>query len=244
MQRLGRPPITEAVINLRVSLPSDATLARLEPIHQAVRDRYPEREPLFTVPAEVAAQGTPQLAEGGPYHDGWLYRSADGRQVIQARLGGFSFSRLSPYESWRAFRDEARALWEVYLVVAKPLHVTRVALRFINRIAVPLPIFDLRDYFRMCPEIPEGLPRDLSGLFMRIVVHDPNTQAVAIITQATEPMAESGQVIPFVFDIDVFHEETSLPEGEQPWVTLEKLRYLKNELFFKSVTEKTLDLCR
>ena len=71
-----------------------------------------------------------QSSAGGP--DGYLFTSVDGRQVVQARLDGFTFSRLKPYDKWESLRDEARELWQHYVQIASPETVTRVALRYIN----------------------------------------------------------------------------------------------------------------
>ena len=42
--------------------------------------------------------------------NGYIFASSDERQIFQARLDGFSFSRLAPYDRWETFRDEARRL--------------------------------------------------------------------------------------------------------------------------------------
>jgi len=66
-----------------------------------------------------------------------------------------TYSHLPPYSNWNAFRDEVRPLWERYVEFVKPEAVTRIALRYINRIYIPQTVYELSDYFRLYPQIPE-----------------------------------------------------------------------------------------
>ena len=40
--------------------------------------------------------------------DGYVFTSADGKQVVQYRLDGFTFSRLRPYTRWEEVFAEAQ----------------------------------------------------------------------------------------------------------------------------------------
>lgn len=179
-------------------------------------------------------------AAGGP--DGYLFTSVDGRQVVQARLDGFTFSRLKPYDKWEALRDEARELWQHYVQIASPETVTRVALRYINRIEIPLPMRDFKDYILTTPEIAPALPQGLDSFFMRLVIPDSKTQAVGIVTETVEPVDESGKRLPLIFDIDVFRTAAFNVQDNAMWETFENLHDLKNEIFFKSITSKAKEL--
>jgi uncharacterized protein (TIGR04255 family) len=43
-------------------------------------------------------------------------------------------------------------------------------------------------------------------------------------------------------DIDVFREVSLEPDSEKIWEILEELRNIKNNIFFKSITQKTKEL--
>jgi uncharacterized protein (TIGR04255 family) len=62
-------------------------------------------------------------------------------------------SHLAPYENWNAVRDEARRLWALYRSIAKPSKLIRLAVRYINRIDMPLPLGDFKDYLRTVPDV-------------------------------------------------------------------------------------------
>lgn len=52
-----------------------------------------------------------QAGVGAP--DGFLLSSSDKLRIVQARLDGFTFSRLAPYETWERLRDEAKSAWRI-----------------------------------------------------------------------------------------------------------------------------------
>lgn len=237
-------PITEALIDIRTQLPDTASLSSLEKLHSAIQAQYPQKG------ARMMWQGSLQLKdEEEPIKtaqhglDGYLFTSSDGRQVVQFRLDGFSFSRLRPYSRWEEVYGEARRLWEIYAAGTKPIVVRRVATRYINSIEIPLKRFDYDDYFTAVPKIPEGLPQLLSHFFTRLVIPFPDHGATAIVVQtpAEKPDPVNTTVI---LDIDAFVEVSLAPGDAKLDEILAILRKVKNEIFFRSVTEKTKDLFR
>jgi len=240
--RFENAPITEALLDIRAKLPSGVDLARLAAFQEAVQDIYPTRRERFSWQGgfQVKPGEPPEVfrPSGGP--DGYLFTSKDGKQIVQARLDGFTFNRLKPYDKWDSFRDAARQQWERYLEIATPEIVSRAALRYINRIEIPLPMKDFREYILTTPEIAPKVPQGLAGFFMRLVIPDGRSKSVAIVTQTMEdPQA---QVLPLIFDIDVFREAAFDVHGEEMWEALEQLREYKNEIFFNSITERTKEL--
>ena len=132
-------PITEALLDIRVKLPVQTDLKTLATFQDAIKLRYPLRQERLAWRGQIEIKSTPvthvsQSAAGGP--DGYLFTSNDGRQVVQARLDGFTFSRLKPYDKWESLRDEARELWQHYVQIASTERHS-VALRYINRIEIP-----------------------------------------------------------------------------------------------------------
>ena len=188
----------------------------------------------------------PEYTERSGGLQGYIFFSAesDPSKAVQSRLDGFAFSKLKPYENWPTFRDEARELWQRYVAVAHPTSVKRLALRFINRISLPRSVYDFGEYLRTIPDIPETLPHGVAEFFMRLVIPQPNSQATAIITVATNVNELNEAIIPVIFDIDVFAELMIDPESNAIWEIFEELRVIKNDYFFDSLTEKTRELFR
>ena len=143
METFRNPPITEALIDIRADLPSDITLSELEKLQEAIKSHYPKKRlrHRFEGVIEFKEQEAPRAESKDLGPDGYFFWSADENQAVQFRLDGFTFNRLRPYKNWDAMRSEAKPLWELYLANARPLHVTRLALRYINSIDIPAKSF-------------------------------------------------------------------------------------------------------
>ncbi len=239
-RHLNNAPITEALIDLRVKLPVETQDAKLIlSLHERIRERFPHEKEIQHVEYRFES-GPPQKEKTTSSHIGYRYDSADGRQVIQARLDGLTFSWLKPYETWEVLRREAFSVWQLYQDVMKPEAITRVATRYINQIEIPGPLIDFDDYLTAGPIVPKALPQALASFFTRIVVPDEKNQVTAIITQVFQPGANP-QVAPVILDIDVIKEKLFESESAA-WDTIDSLRAIKNLAFFDSITEKTAEL--
>src|SRR5437899_1973035 len=134
-------PIAEAILDIRVSLPGETPLDQLSQVNAETADAFPtQREAIavtgqFTVGPQVSSSTTQS-------RNGYVFVSEDERSVFQARLDGFSFSRLAPYEDWSSFRAAAHRQWSAYRTELDPTTIDRVALRYVNRINLPLPFDD------------------------------------------------------------------------------------------------------
>lgn len=240
-------PITEAVLDLRVQLGENTAFEALDEFAEAVAKAYPEKKIRSNLEARLQfnKEAHDLRAEGVATKDGYLLSSNDGRQVVQGRLSGFTFSRLKPYQDWGTMRDEARRLWSIYCSFAVPKTVTRIALRYINRVEIPTDQFlDFKDYFLTAPEIAPGVSQGLVNFFMRLVVPDEQKRGIAIITETVDEKHDDPSVYPLIFDIDVFQTGSFQPDSDKVWDVLEQLRDLKNDIFTKSFTDKAKELFR
>lgn len=240
---LPHAPIAEALLDIQVVLPKSVTISDLEKLHDFFRERFPLKKPRASgsIRVEIKGEGVEPKISTSAAPDGFFFSSSDSKQVVQARLNGFSFSRLKSYNTWETFRDEARAAWNIYTKIVAPESITRIALRYINRIEIPFPMGDFKEYVLTTAEIAPGLPQGMSEFFMRLVVPKQELEATAIITQAMEPVQE-GARLPLIFDIDVFRLGSFAVATDEIWTMFESLRNLKNEIFFKSITPKAEEL--
>ena len=238
-RHLEKAPITEALVDIRVKLPPTIDLSTLDSIHALFAKEYPEKRERIKMEGEFDFKAK-EFSRKTSVVDGYLCFSADKKQAVQIRLDGFTFSRLKPYESWGSLRKEAFRLWQLYVQYASPELITRVALRYINRLEVPLPIRDFSEYLTAPPTVPQNLPQEWISFLTRNVILDQSLDAVAIITQSLDPIG-TAQVAPILLDIDVFKEGQFAVDGIEAWRTTDNLREFKNRIFFGSVTEKALE---
>ncbi|MBI4286371.1 MAG: TIGR04255 family protein [Chloroflexi bacterium] len=241
-RHLANAPIKEALIDFRVKLPSTFDVKSFTRLEDRLKSLYPKVEEIrqVTVGVEIAGKEFKQtVQETG--RAGVFFSSSDGKNVAQFRADGFTFNRLSPYTQWNTVFAEAINLWKLYVETSKPDLITRVALRFINQISIPLPIADFKDYLTAPPTVPATLPQAIRQFLTRIVVCDEEQLVFANITQALQKEKTPGNVV-ILFDIDVYkQDENGLDQGAlEP--TFERLHDLKNRIFFESITERTVRL--
>lgn len=230
-----RAPITEAIIDIRVRLPESVGVDELEKCHESIREQYPGKarrdfaEGRFEVGKRVGASASQRPV-------GFLFKSQDGKQVFQARLNGFTMSRLAPYESWEPFRSEARRLWDIYRQTVSPEAVVRLAVRYINRIDIPTPFDDFDQFLRTIPVVSSDLPQALSGMFMQLTIPQPDIDCVALLNEALiEPAMPD--VASIILDIDLFRTENPPQEEAEIWEFFEILHDRKNDVFEACITE-------
>lgn len=241
-ERFPNAPISEAILDIVVQFASPVELSRLEAFHDLIRDRYPVKQSRvkWKGQIELGQERVAQEVRRGP--QGFLFRSADDTRVVQARQDGFTFNWLKRYDTWEALRDEARPHWERYRDVFRPEAVTRLGLRYINKIEIPLPFSDFRDYVKTAPDVAAGLPQGLSALFMRLEIPDQKRGLLAIITETFEAPVDEGKRLPFILDVDVVRHATFEATSPAIWETFEQMREYKNEIFFASVTDRAKEL--
>jgi len=233
------------MLDIRATLPNETTLATLLDYHGLVRDRFPMKQDRLLQTLEFQLMPSLQAKPPAQTLNGYLFCSEDKTRIVQPRLDGFTFNRLRPYDNWKAFRGEARELWEKYQALAKPISISQVGLRYINRIELRLPFNDVRGYFKIFPDIPPKIPQGVSQFFMRTAVSEPSASATAWITLALEPFGPEAKSASFIFDIEAISHIQPQPSDEQLlWTCVETLRDIKNRVFFESITEDTKALFR
>jgi len=236
---LTKAPIKEALIDIQVKLPDDSKPKLFNVFFNQIKEKYPDQK----IQRHAQYKVQPGAKEGpleprGSKIVGYQYISKDKTQVVQARLNGFTFSRLEPYTTWDEFRTEAQRLWKQYSDIAKPDSINRVAVRFINNLQLPMPIPDFAEYLTASPTIPNKLPQGISSFLTRNVIYYPEDNVQVIIIQALENIISNTKPAPVILDIDAFIVSNEGITEEMAWETLEKLRQIKNDVFFESITEK------
>jgi uncharacterized protein (TIGR04255 family) len=238
---LPKAPITEALIDIRIKVKEDFKVEQLLPLYDLISIQYPEKKSRHKWEGKLEFKKDELPIPSGIHAiDGYSFTSIDKKQIFQARVDGFTFNKLKPYDRWETFRDEALRLWKLYRDVTSP-EIIRVALRFINKFDIPLPIQDFNEYLTAAPIVPEGLPQGVNSFLTRIVIHEPEIDAAAIVTQVFEQIVNPSY-LPIILDIDVFKQKSKGIAEEEAWQTLEKFRHFKNKIFFKSITEKAKEL--
>jgi uncharacterized protein (TIGR04255 family) len=238
VRHLENAPITEAIVDFRVVLPRDFVPDRLRGARERLVD-YPKIAERKGMEASIEFAGgqpkEPRTRDLG-FQGIWL-KTDDEKNVAQFRVDGFTFNRLKPYTRWEQILPEALRLWRIYVEVANPQSVTRVALRYINNLKFPHPQPALEDYIVTGPQLPQTVPQALSLFATRLVLEYPERRMKANVAQVLEVGVETAAPS-LVFDIDVYRTGDLVVDSSAMEQVLGDLREYKNNIFFGSLTER------
>ncbi len=243
-RHLRNAPIVEAVVDFRVVLPPDFNPERLREAREHLSREYPKMTEIkrFAAKLEFTAGGASQSAEDLGIQ-GVLAKTDDEKTQVQFRVDGFTLNRVKPYTSWKEIGPEALRLWNAYSSLTNPQGVTRVALRYINHMAIPASSDRVEDFILTGPRIPEGIPKELSGFATRAAFEDAKRGLAANVLQMFGPDTEipgpTGQPPGYALLLDIDAYKTGdLATGEKGFdAILSDLHSYKNEIFFGSLTD-------
>jgi uncharacterized protein (TIGR04255 family) len=241
---LSNAPIVEAVVDWRAKLPIDFDIEKFKGVANALGPRYKlsdeERGFEFGVKFKYQPGDQPQVSSREVGIQGFRFQSEDGLEIANLQQNGFSFSRLKPYTQWDSVFDEAERLWNVYRAVCQPEEISRIAVRYINRIPLPLPVTDFGVYFTVPPVVPPGLPPLISALLYRVVLNEPASGILTNVTQVLE--VPDGGCLPFILDIDAYITKNMDPGDPGIRSHFAALREMKNRAFFGTLTKTTIEM--
>lgn len=236
VRHLQNAPITEAIFDLRVKARHDFDPHSFTALEAVLKTRFPRFE------QRRVKRATFQILEGKPQptvvedlgSQGYFLHSSDGKLIAQFRVDGFTLNRLKPYTSWSDLYPTVKDLWRHYCEVAKPEVVTRLAVRYVNQIALRTDAQHFRDALTTFPAIPDSLPQEISGFLIRVTIKEPSKGIAAHLLQSLEP----GPSV--LLDIDAFCADEFSPSDPRIESVFQDLRELKNRVFFHSLSEDVL----
>ena len=158
IRHLSKAPITEAVVDFRVSHSPHFHSDQLRQARERLAHDYPkvdERKGLEARFALAGGQPLQALTRDLGFQGIWL-KTEDEKSVAQFRVDGFTFNRLKPYTSWEHILPEALRLWTIYVELTQPHRLARVALRYINHMRLPGPGVEVDDYIATGPTAAVG----------------------------------------------------------------------------------------
>lgn len=246
-EHLPHAPIVEAVIDIRARSSVMLEETVLKPQLEAKLSDYQFLDFQQQIQHDLSFQEnvTPSAIIRNLGWKGLRFQSADKNYIAQFNRDGFVFSRLEPYQSWEQLYDEGLRLWRVYVELAQPVEFHRIGLRYINRIQLPPDVVQFEDYMEPAPVPPKNLSMPFHGFMHQDTLAVPeHPYAINVIRTIQPPPIQGIQGLSLILDIDAFTtQEFELDEAALERRLLE-MRWLKNKVFFGSVTPKTLKLFR
>lgn len=243
--KLANPPIVEAVLDFDCDLPPNVQLAALE---APAKERYSVTYPKFKIRHVLEHEfrdisGETPKASMRKNVDGFMFLEEDEKQLVQVRAQGFSFNRLAPYSTLDDYLPEVGRAWSLYSEFAKPVLITSIRLRYINKILIPLiedPL-DLDEYLKFGPRLHDEERLAFKSFLSQYVAVEKETgHEVKVILTSQSP--ENGK-LPIIFDITASSANPIEPIAWEGILSkIQSLRGLTDGAFFSTLEEKCLQL--
>lgn len=240
MEPYKRAPITEAVVEIRtVGTVQLGDLDRLVP--RFVKRLGGRAEKLFDVRVEIGEVAS----KAHQSVNGFRITSSDGTRIVNIGLQSISTAKLAPYEGWEKFIEEARINWGIWLKVIDWQPISRIGVRFINRIDIPtLARFRLDDYLTTLPTLPRQYDAngvDHFAMNLLVPLGEDNLKLVLNSGTTESPLIGYRSLI---LDLDLAMDSDLPSSDDQLWAFIDRIRARKNDVFEACITDKARALFR
>lgn len=243
-----KPPIIEAIFYVEVQRQSNFTLDSLSAYRNSIIDQFPHVELKVFQKIPFNSFGIQSVETE---NHGYRLTSLDNKKIVNINIDDFSFSQLEPYSNWDTFFLESYHLWEKYAELTNVNKITKLSLRYLNRILIPFHQEDsvlLEDYVRIFPQLPEELSMSISKYVMQVsLLSDRYSPSQSIVSQTTSELItdqDDNDFIPIIFDIVVYQNVDFTLDNSNliQDIFCSNLRNFKNEIFSQAITEKSQKL--
>ncbi|HOB70601.1 MAG TPA: TIGR04255 family protein [bacterium] len=242
MKKYNNPPIKEAIFDIRFNERiSEGDIQKIsETFFKEVEKEFPDKklQRSFEENITINPDGERKI-ESKNEITGYLFWSGDKKEVVQTRIDGFAYNILEKYENWEFFSKKAMNLFNVLKKVDTERTISRIALKYINVINLPLDNLKISDYISNMPPMCDEFPQTMKGFILK--THFVENDVNIINIEKILPLKDN--ILPFVIDIDVFVQNPSFEKADLQ-KRMEELRKTKNRIFELCITEKTRSLFR
>lgn len=240
-QQLSRPPIFEALVDIRADAPNVMDVS--DRLAEALKDEFPKNTVSREMRAEIKVHEgrllPPLTRDLGPH--GLQLSNADGSLAVQFRRDGFTLNNLRTYIGGERLMARALALWELFTKETEVGAPSRLAMRYINKLELPLASGDDFDKFLTAsPELPPEVPDNYSEFLSRVVAHTgvPGSPFIIVTQSLTH---EQGRPV-ILIDLDAFKAGAFSADPSELLAIFRGLKELQKSAFFSLLTEETVKL--
>lgn len=238
----SKPPITEAVIELRTDEVYDAR--DLERCRDRLKREYARVEPQTEVNINVDEVGA---VTHQSKVIGFKLTAANAVDVVLVNAAIVATSRLAPYINFELLLESTRQNVETVAKLVGRRRISRIGVRFVNRIDVPDAVFETSGkwpgFVKVMPALPADVMRkeDCSH-FMNIHANYASNRDIRLVIQGgmLNPVLLNHQS--FQLDIDVAFDRDIPQRFDEVWERLATLRAAKNHIFESCITDAAREL--
>lgn len=241
---LEKPPIILAIFQVKFKKDMGGDISRMISNDHDIKMKFPLRE--HNIHSNLGIDGTPApgistlTAKADTKITAYIYFTENKRKKLIVQGNSITFVNEEEYTKWADFLNEIKWCLEIFNSQLEESVIERTSLRFVNKFNIP-DFNDPLDYFSQAISTDTDEIYPINKFSHRILYKIPDKETTAIVNQAIEPIEENN--VYYYLDVDALdHEKYSFDKNN----TIRKvcdLRDVKNNIFFKTVKQKTIDLC-
>ncbi len=201
-RKYKNPPLIEAVCEFQFDPQPEWDIALPGLVYGELKETFPIREPVageieFTLTASAEAGVQPQVHT---VTDRIRFLRKDRKALVQVGPHLLTVNHLKPYPTWEEYLPLIEAAYGVYRSVAQPQGLSRIGLRYINRIEIPEQNVTIEDYFQFNPHLGQALPQNIASFIVGVQFIYDSTDALRV--QMVSALPEHPECIGMVLDLD------------------------------------------
>src|SRR5581483_3983865 len=215
-------------------------LVRLNPL---LYKEYPETQFAQKRQLKVNEElktGEANATLSAPSLEDYVYISADKKRNFKITLDRLNYNVNETYSGWDTFIAECKRLWNIYTenFFHDDIVIKGISIRFINKITINGQISSPSEVFNVSiSATPEAIPEAVNNYLVRYVIPFEDGRIQANVMQSLEQFEQG--IFPFVLDIDIIQNEQI--DNNKLWDYFDNLRIIKNQIFFSTISESTLN---
>ena len=232
-----RPPITEAVIELRFkSACSDSNLVKISKSfkkYYSGRGKFTAYEMLFNIDDRDVSSKVKDTV------DSYRLVSDDQQEILLLSPRNIVISQLAPYPGWSAFFTRFERDWGIFKKKHKYSEISRIGIRFINRIDIPKSdqATEESEFVTIFPQYPSNFgPCNSYGLNISFPINDINCNILLNSSVISSPIINHVSIL---LDIDIIREKEVPQNDNEIFMLMQQIRNEKNKMFEACITEKS-----
>jgi len=239
--KLTRAPITEALVDIRADAPNAPEA--FDQLRERLKSEFPTTEVRNALTAELRIENgklvAPNTKDLGPH--GLQMSNAEGTLTVQFRRDGFTLNNLKTYLGGERLVAKALELWTVFAGITPLSAPSRLAIRYINKLELPLSKgVDFDTFLTSAPDLPPEIPDHYAEFLSRVVAHHGDDEKpYLIVTQHLTN--EAGRPV-VVIDLDGFLVGTFPSDKAALTPILKQIVDIQRAAFFSLITEATVKI--
>ncbi len=229
-QKLTYPPITEAVIDIRLT----EALSNFDDISPKLIEEFAESYPKKREIRELQVQfknNDTDIPIPSNKRLGYRLESQEGKYILQLKKDGLTLSNVGAYVGWDIFVVEFRDIWAKFDKEILGSNICRVAVRYINNFTLSK---KHEDYYKKWTTVKINDEANIKKSSLAYLIEQDKFKTIVKI----DTSENNNGKYEILLDIDAFCEKEFSREEVEGVLT--QLRRLKNDFFFTNINEEII----